>query len=303
MTTPNSHWTSLDHLSTLSSITSNPWRSSNWCQRHQLNQSTNPFSLPTQFGPNKPQQPLQTTAHNTALLTTSLSITTMDSHNKSNQSRCSSHKSLNCTPHKLSFQQPKLLSTTLLDLAVPPAITRLRSQSHSLTREVTSSSQREDGSAANARTITSREERSVIDAKKQSLMKTLMVCQLTCKLQRILPSQQPSKRLLSNAHQRPVPRKAKRDLVTGLAKDAQTIISRSEILATCATWAISKVTSFSTDNNKINMILINNPIINSCINHNIAKTMLSASLHQCKWMPMLLLGHPRHLCQVTTSDL
>lgn len=152
--------------------------------------------------------------------------------------------------------------------STPSIPTKLsRKLKHSSTkRRMTSSSQTEDGNAVSARTTTSREERNATDAKNLRPKMTAKACQLTwpclphkelnskrkVSLRKILKTPN-LKKLMSRSlavHLKPQlpPRRSRRELVTGHAKDASTTTLPSEMCATCATWATSKAIKCFTDN-------------------------------------------------------
>lgn len=120
-----------------------------------------------------------------------------------------------------------------------------------------------DGSAASARTTTSKEGKLASDARNPSPMKIAMESQIiwfsepaSKKSSRRLRKKQPLKSMTTSTAKTTVStstelalKPTKREQETGLARDAWTTISVSEKCATCATWARPKARK-SLPNNK-----------------------------------------------------
>ena len=155
--------------------------------------------------------------------------------------------------------------------------------------KATSSSQMVDGSAASAKTTTSKAERSATDARKLRPMMTAKVCHniwLCHQLKEPRLKRRVSWRkwklsamLMPMSHARRnhavppkppllLPRKFRRESVTGLARDASTTTSPSETSATCAILATSRATKCSTANKAKGMSLFktltNIPNLSTC---------------------------------------
>ena len=179
-------------------------------------------------------------------------------------------------------------------------------------RTATSSSLMADGSAASAKTTTSKEERSATDARNLRLRMIAKACHNTwlCHLTREprlkrrvswrklrqqvkINTPKTNVRRKDAAPPRPTPplsRRSRRELETGLARDASTTTSPSEMFATCAIWAISRATKCSTVNKAKDMSQFK--ILTNI--HNLNILVCRCKPHRCrphlKWAALLQHG-------------
>lgn len=293
--------TRVDHPSILWSRTSSQWTLS-----HHNQSSTDPSFHKTQFGHS--QLPPSITSSSIITMDTLSNYRTLTHyrtlrHSSQTCSSSSCHSklspmqltSLRLLKPVVSSQSTRCSSTTppALALPTPTATPRNFLLFH---QGETSSSPKEAGSAANAKTTTSKVAKSATDVRKPSASKTPKVCQLTCKSQWTTrtPRGRPFKRLPQRRFH--VSRSHPRELVTGAARGASTTTSLLERRATCATWAKMKVVRSCKDNNKIDTS--NSNLSNH--NNNIAKPKYNKPQSK-RSMRVHQLGS-RHLCQVTKTQ-
>lgn len=236
----------------------------------------------------------------------------MDTHN-SNQFNSNSNSSQTCnnsSHHKLlrwwrlqSKWPTPTLSTTPPDLAAPRTLPITPSMNPQHQEEVTSSSPKEDGSAPSARTTTSRAERSATDARRLSLAKIPMECQLTCNNQLLIKTlkEKQCKRLPQLNSALAVSRSPPRELATGPARGAATTTLPSETFATNATCPTSSPAKCSSRNNKTKLNNNKNTSLSSQCKATIAKRRLVSKPKSNQWTLALPLGS-RHSWQKVTPQ-